>query len=70
MVEYKVNQTAPTVYLDNRGIATKGYIVYVYLVDFDETHSINVPTLDPKLVALEVKKLLDNRKALDKLGQS
>lgn len=70
MPEYKITQTTPTVYLDNRGIAVKGYLVYVNLVDFDETHSIQVASLDPKLVAAEVKKLLDNRKALDKLGQS
>jgi len=68
MADYSITQTVPNVYLDKRGIAVQGYTVYFLLTAYDEIHQVNVPSLDPKIVAAEVSKVKTNRDALAKLG--
>jgi len=70
MPDYSITQTVPTVYLDKRGIAVNGYLVYVYLPAFDEVHSLQVPSLDANIVKAAADKLLSDRKALADLGKS
>ena len=66
---YVIQRTAPTVYLDQTGAAVNGFKVTVYLSQFDETHFINVPSLDPAVVTAEADKLEKNRAALAALSQ-
>lgn len=69
MATYKIDHTAPTVYLDKFGKVVNGFQVSVTLLDFNEAHLLSVPSLDPETVKAEIKKLLDDRKALDNLTE-
>lgn len=66
---YTIERTAPTVYLDARNNAVQGFIVYVNLTDYNESHDIRVASLDPKIVTKAVEKLLADRDALANLGE-
>jgi hypothetical protein len=70
MTEYMITNTAPAIYLDKGGKAINGFTVYVLLIDFDELHNVNVPSLAEKDVKPAVETLLAQRKALAKLGQT
>ena len=65
---YKVERTQPTVYLDKGGRPVQGFVVYVFLADFDEVHEVNVPSLNPTVVGAAVEELLTYRTALSQLG--
>jgi len=68
MPGYKIERTQPTVYLDKGGRAVRGFAVYVLLVEFDEVHEINVPSLSPDTVSEAIEGLIEQRKALAALG--
>jgi len=68
MADYKVERTQPTVYIDKGGRAVQGFTVYVLLIDFDEVHELNVPSLAPDVVSEAAEKLLEQRQALAELG--
>jgi hypothetical protein len=68
MADYIIEHTQPTVYADNKGSAVSGFAVTVTFPDFDETHIVNVPKLDPAAVKLTVEELLAQRRALAELG--
>jgi hypothetical protein len=70
MADYIVQSTAPTVYLDKSGKAVSGFIVYIYLPDFDELHNLNVATLATPTVKAAADALFKDRKALANLGNS
>jgi len=69
MTDFRVQRTAPTVYLDGTGNAVNGFQVQVYLPEFDETHLINVKSLDPAVVRPVAEKLYSDRKALASIGE-
>ena len=68
MANYTIQRTAPTVYLDQTGSAINGFKVTVHLQDVDETHFLNVSSLDPATVKAAADKLDAQRKALSELG--
>ena len=68
MADYIIEHTQPTVYTDNKGSAVTGFAVSVTFPEFDETHQINVPKLDPSVVKAAVETLLEQRRALASLG--
>lgn len=67
---YTVERTAPTVYLDARGQAVQGYIVFVKLDAYDESHEVRVPSLSTNIVKKAVDDLVQNRDAIANLGKS
>ncbi len=70
MNNFQVTSTVPTIYMNRMGQPVNGYVVYFYLVEFDETHSLRVPNLDAKTVETEINKVIDQRKALAQLGKA
>ena len=70
MSKYIIQNTAPSLYLDRAGKAVNGFTVYVLFTEFDELHNLNVASLAENVVKPEVEKLLAQREALAKLGQS
>ncbi len=68
MSKYQVEKTAPTTYLDARGNAVKGFVVFVHLTDYDESHEVYVPSLDENTVKKAIEKLVTNRDKLANLG--
>jgi hypothetical protein len=69
MTDYVITQTVPSVFLDRRGIAVNGYLVYFELTEFSEVHQVNVTSLDPTQVDRAIREVLKQRKALAKLGE-
>jgi hypothetical protein len=67
-MNYQIVRTAPTVYLDETGNAINGYKVTIYFPEFDETHFLNVASLDPSVVSAAAEKLYGQRKALSELS--
>lgn len=65
---YTIEKTAPTVYLDNRGNAVQGYLVFVNLTAYNESHELRLPSLDSKVVEKAADKLLADRDALANIG--
>ncbi len=68
MVTYHVTRTAPTVFTDRSDRPINGFRVEVYLVEFDEGHSLNVPSLDEATVKETIEKLIEQRERLAALG--
>ena len=68
MATFQIQKTAPTVYLDRTGNAINGFKVTVYLPDVDETHFVNVESLDANVVKVAAEKLSNQRNALAALG--
>jgi len=68
MATYKIERTQSSVYLDKAGRPVKGFAVYVFLVEFDELHELNVPNLSADVVQAAVNELLERRSALAELG--
>jgi hypothetical protein len=62
----KVQRVQNTVYLDNSGQAINGYILYVYLPEYDETLTLNVPNMGESTVKSAVDVLVKQRDALAK----
>ena len=67
-MNFQVTKTAPTVYLDQSGNAINGFRVTIYMPAFDETHMLNVASLDPSSVKDAGDKLYTQRKALADLS--
>ncbi len=67
---YTITSTVPTVYLDKRGIASKGFIVYFDLPEFNESHEVTVSSLDATTVDKAIKDIYTQRKALANLGKA
>lgn len=65
---FTITRTIPTVYLDKAGKAVNGYQVTFDLYEFDETHDLDVPSLDPTTVQAAIDKFIIQRRALAKLG--
>lgn len=57
-----------TVYLDNSGQAVNGFLLYVFLPEYDETLTVNVPNMADSTVKKAVKGLVDSRDALAKFS--
>jgi len=68
MPRYVIERTQPTVYVGPSGRPINGYLVYVRLIDYGETHEIRAATLDPEVVGPEVEALIEQRRALAELG--
>ncbi len=66
---YKVERAESTVYLDKGGKPVTGYVLTVYLPEFDELHDVKVPTLDPDAAKAAIGALIEHRKNLATLGQ-
>lgn len=67
MADYVVERVQPTVYLDKSGNPVNGFVVFVAFPEFDETFTVNVPSIDPKTVKAAVEALLTQRRALAEL---
>jgi len=69
MSNYVVERTQPTMYLDKGGKPVRGFVVYVNLIQWDELHEVNVPSLKPEVVESAIQELIEYRTALQELGQ-
>ena len=68
-VKYTVQSTRPDVQVNKSGTPVRGYVLSVYLSEWDETHDIFVDQLDPKVAQKAIDKLIENRQAISSLGQ-
>ena len=68
MAEYRILRTSPTTYQAKNGRPVSGFSVEVFIPEFDEEHSVSVPSLDPQIVGPEIEKLIEQRKQLASLG--
>lgn len=68
MARYVIERTQNTVYVDRSGRPVSGYLVYVTLLDYNETHELRVETLEPDVVSQAVDQLIERRSALAALG--
>jgi len=68
MADYVITRTMPTIYVDRSGNPVRGYTVYFDLPEFDETHYLNVPSLDEAVVKNVIEHLLDQRRKLAQVG--
>jgi hypothetical protein len=70
MANYQITNTTPSIYLDKGGKAVTGYTVSVLFPEFDEVHTIQVPSLAMDQVKAAIDSLYAQRAALAKLGQT
>lgn len=70
MSNYQVTNTTPTIYIDKGGKAVTGYTVSLLFPEFDEVHTIQVPSLAIDQIKAAADTLYNQRTALAKLGQS
>ncbi len=68
--KFTITRTQNSVYLDRTGKAINGYSLSVYLPEFDEELTIQVSSLDTKVVQDACNKLYASRSALSNLGKS
>lgn len=68
MADFAIENTQNTLYLDKGGQPVNGYRIRVRLLQWDELHDINVPSMDPQVVAEAIQKLIAQRQALADLG--
>ncbi len=66
--KYQITQTIPTTYVNKSGQVVNGYTVHLNLIKWDEMHTIQVATLDPKTVDAAARDLYTKREQLDTLG--
>lgn len=67
---YQITQVTPTTYMNTRGQAVNGYLVFVYLPEFEETHELRLPNINENTVKTASDKLVEDRRKLAKLGAS
>ncbi len=65
---YVITSTVSTTYIEGGSRVVDGFTVWVNLLEWNESHSIKVKTLNPTLIDTEVKKLITDREKLDTLG--
>lgn len=68
MADYSVLRMANTVYLSTGGRPVHGFEVIVYLPEFDEEYTANIPSSSPKDIDDVIRAYLVNRRAIAKLG--
>lgn len=64
---YRVMATQSISYIDQGGSLVNGYKVFFEITEFRETHSVQVPTLDPPVVQAAIQAVVTHRKALSAL---
>ncbi len=62
--DYNVVSTQPYTYLDETGQVVEGYRVYFNMTEFNETHFVQVPNLNPETVAKNIEGIVTDRKKL------
>jgi len=66
---YKIERVQDTTYLDPRGgQVVSGFAVTFTALALDETHTVDVPSNDPKVVDERVRAEIAKLEALHKLG--
>jgi hypothetical protein len=65
--EYVIESQQPCVYI-SRGKTVNGYLITVYLPQWDEYVEVRCPSLAPSVVEKAVISIIKNREALDRLG--
>lgn len=68
MAEPTVTGVSDTVYLDRRNQAVKGFNVEVYIPDYNEFHTFQLPDIKPETVKPAVAEYVKYRAALAKIG--
>jgi hypothetical protein len=66
--KFTVISARPTVYTDQGGSPIQGFAVRFSLDDFNEIHTLNVASLDPKIVKPAILIIANQRAALADLG--
>ena len=69
MGNYQVTNTTTSIYLDKGGKAVNGYTISLYFPEFDEVHTLQLPSLAMDQVKAAGDLLYTQRAALAKLGQ-
>ena len=62
--DHRVISTQPYTYLDETQAVVDGFRVFFNITEFDETHFVNVPTLNPALIQNAIKALIEDRKTI------
>ena len=62
--DYRVISTQPYSYLDETNNVVDGYRVYFNITEFDESHFVNVPTLNPVTIQKEIQAVVKDRKSI------
>lgn len=70
MATFKIESTQPATYLDAGGRPVQGHLVRFTMTQWGEIGEINVPELDPDLVAERIQAHVAKRAKLDELSQS
>jgi hypothetical protein len=65
--DYRVVSTQKYSYLDETNRVVDGYRVFFFLPGFDETHSVNVPSIAPDTVKAAISKVVADRIAISKI---
>lgn len=62
--DYTVISTQPYTYLDETSAVVDGHRVFFNITEFNETHFVNVPTLNPATVQAAISALVADRKSI------
>ena len=62
--DYKIVSTQPYSYLDETNNVVDGYRVYFNIPEFEETHFVHVPSLNPVTVQKVIVALVKDRKSI------
>ncbi len=62
--DYNIVSTQPYTYLDETSQVVEGYRVYFHLPEFNETHFVQVPNLNPATVSSAIEGIVTDRKKL------
>ena len=65
--DYEVLNTRSTMYQNKAGKVIRGYSVEYVLLDFDEYHELQVPSLDLDTIKEAIESVLEQRKKLAEL---
>lgn len=65
---YQITSSSASTFLDNSGRVVNGFVIWVTLLEWNESYPLNVKSLDPKLIDETVKDLITKRQGLDNLG--
>jgi hypothetical protein len=62
--DYNIVSTQPYTYLDETSQVVEGYRVYFNIPEFNETHFVQVPNLNPDTVSKAITGIITDRKNL------
>ena len=65
---YVIERLEDATYLDGGGKVRQGFAVTFRIAEFDETHTVNMPSNNPVEIDKRIREEIARRQALAKLG--